>query len=104
MKSDFVGYRLETFEKQLVERRLRPLEHSRIMREVEELVQTMWNMAYQAGHEDGMATAADKLTEVATWCRTNGFEARARHTLSAAARLSPTEADQHKCPEQKEKT
>lgn len=90
-ESKLVEYRLETFEKWLAGDlpKLRPLDHSRICKEVESVAQQIWNAAYQAGRIDGADAAADKLVEVANWCRTNGLEARARHTDSAARRVRP---------------
>lgn len=85
----FPEYRAETFAKWLADvwPRLHATDHGRIVKEVEDALLTAWNLAYRVGRNDGRQEAADKLVEVADWCRSNGFDARARHTTSAAERV-----------------
>lgn len=52
-----------------------------------------WGDGYRAGYEQALQDAAAKLVDVADWCRSHGFDARARHTTSAAQRVLLTGRD-----------
>ena len=47
-----------------------------------------WGDGYREGYAQALKDAEKMLRDVAEWCRQNGFDARARHTDSAAARVA----------------